>query len=447
MTPTDGAPAGPYGPPSDDPLANRLFPPLSGSVRWGLDRMERILATLDAPHRCAPSLHVGGTNGKGSVARIWAEVLRAEGLRVGLYTSPHIVSFRERILVDGAPLPDRVLEEIADEIRPALVRFAPSFFEASTVLAFCAFERAGVDVMVVEVGLGGRLDATNVVDPVLTAITNVSLEHEEFLGDSLEAIAREKSGILKPGVPAWTAVRDPGVLRVLAEQAAALGTPLNRVAPPSGRWDRHGLQLQLATRRWGELTLRSPLTGEYQLHNVALAVRALESLPPRLLPTPDQIREGVLRARIPGRFEVSDDPPREWILDVAHNRAGIEALGSALHTLRPEKPVIAVVGILADKEWESMLRTLAGRVDRVVLTTPPGVPESRRWDPRAVADRLSELELLVVDPIEAAFARAVELTGKGGTVVVTGSTHTVGAALKYRDRIPAEALPPSDEFE
>lgn len=409
--------------------------------------MERILASLDAPHRCAPSLHVGGTNGKGSVARIWASVLQSAGFRVGLYTSPHLISFRERILVDGTPPPDRALEEIADEIRPALVRFAPSFFEAATVLAFCAFERAEVDVMVVEVGLGGRLDATNVIDPVLTAITNVSLEHRELLGDSLAEITREKAGILKPGVPAWTGVGEPEALRVLAEQAAALGIPLNRVAPPAGSWDTEGLRLDLATRRWGSLALRSPLLGDHQLHNVALAVRSLESLPPRLLPSPDQVLDGVRRARAPGRLDVLDDPPRCWILDVAHNRAGMDVLGGVLAALGPEEPVIAVAGILADKEWEPMLRVLASRVNRIVLTTPPGVPESRRWDPHAVADRLADLNLLVVDPIEAAFGRAAELARRGGTIVVTGSTHTVGAALKHWDRIPSEALPPSDDFE
>lgn len=444
-----GSATGPrgFGPPSDDPLAARLFPPLTGSVRWGLDRMERILASLDAPHRGPAILHVGGSNGKGSVARIWASIMQEAGFRVGLYTSPHLVSFRERILVDGRPLGDERLEELADELRSSVVRFAPSFFEATTALAFLAFRSMEVEVAVIEVGLGGRLDATNVVSPVLTAITNVSMEHSAWLGDTVEAIAREKAGILKAGVPVYTAARHAGALRVLAEESASLGAPLTRVRPPTGRWDRRGLQLEMRTRRWGPLTLESPLLGDHQLQNVALAVQSLESLPPRLLPSARAVRDGVRNTRIPGRLQLVDAPPRIWLFDVAHNPDGMATLVRALPSLADRSPVVAVAGILVDKDWEAMLGELSPAVDLVLLTTPPGVPAERRWDPDEVVGRLPALELLVVDDLESALERAVELTRGGGTVVVTGSAYTVGGALKMRGIVPPEALPPSDDLE
>ncbi len=409
--------------------------------------MDRILASVGSPHRSLPVLHVGGSNGKGSVARIWASIMRAAGFRVGLYTSPHLVSFRERILIDGRPLADSLLEEHAAELRSAVVRFQPSYFEACTALAFLAFARGEVDVAVVEVGLGGRLDATNVVSPVLTAITNVSLEHRDWLGDTVEQIAREKAGILKAGVPAYTTARHPGVLQVLTEESAALGAPLTRVRVPTGGWGRDGLQLQLTTRRWGPLTLRAPLFGDHQLENVALAVQSLESLPPRLLPSARAVREGVESVRIPGRLQLVDAPPRLWLFDVAHNPDGMVSLARALPRLADRSPVIAVVGILGDKDWEAMLGELSGAVDLILLTVPPGAPVERRWDPDEALARLPELDLFVVDDLEGALQRAGELTRGGGTVVVTGSAYTVGSALELRGLVPPEALPPSDEFE
>jgi dihydrofolate synthase / folylpolyglutamate synthase len=409
--------------------------------------MERILAGLDAPQRSAPVLLVGGTNGKGSVARIWDSVLRAAGYRTGLYTSPHLVAFRERFLVEGAPLPDRVLEELAEELRPALVRFGPTFFEASTILAFLAFARAEVDVMVVEVGLGGRLDATNVVSPVLTAITNVSMEHSDLLGSTLAEIAREKAGIFKPGVPAYTSAEVPEVLQVLTEEAAAVGVPLSRIRPPEGEMGLGGIRCTLRTRRWGRLELAAPVAGRHQLSNLALAVRSLEALPPRLLPTARAVIEGVAQLRIPGRMQIEEDPPRRWILDVAHNPEGITALVETLRGLPLQAPVVAVTGILSDKEWGPMLRGLAEGVDANLLVVPDGAPRARRWDPDRVVETLPELDLLAMGETAEAFQRARELTRRGGTIVVTGSSHTVGAALRDLDRLPLEALPPSDDFE
>jgi dihydrofolate synthase / folylpolyglutamate synthase len=463
--------AGWYGPPEGDPLAARLFPPLPGTVLWGLDRMQRIMAAVGSPHRAYPSLVVGGTNGKGSVATVWARVLEAAGFRVGLYTSPHLVDFAERIAIDGEPAPAFLLDEVAAELRSPIVKRQPSFFEATTALALTTFARADVDVAVLEVGLGGRLDAVNVVDPILTAVTNVGLEHQELLGPDHAAIAREKAGIFRAGVPAFTGATHPDALRVLAEEAAVLGIPLARVSPAPGEstlggrgGHGAGTRMRLATRSWGPLELFSPLLGAHQRANVALAVRALEGLPPRLLPPRRAVEAGVAAARVPGRLQVEVEGPRRIVLDVAHNPDGVETLVRALDELAPPGPRVAVVGILSDKPVGVMLRTLAAGMDQVILTVPPSAPAPRRWDPEQVVRVLQEEgragesgegrggqaggRFEAVPEFAAALARARALTEQGGTVVVTGSFHTVGAALELlrreggRNAEPPEPLRP-----
>lgn len=449
------------GPLTGDPLATQLFPLLPDEVRWGLDRTERLLARVGSPHKGLPVLHVAGTNGKGSVARIWAAILEEAGFRVGMYTSPPLLSFRERILVDGAPLSDEFLGDMAGELRSHLVKLAPSPFEAFTVLALLAFRRLEVDLAVMEVGMGGRLDATNVVEPILTAVTNVTLEHQAMLGASLGAIAKEKAGILKSGVPAYTASETPEVLRVLAEEAATLGVPLTRVSPFPGEVSLEGIRCVAPTRWWGDLHLRSPLLGRHQLQNLALAVRSLEALPPRLLPSRRAVVAGVARARVPGRLQVEEEAPRQWLLDVAHNPAGAVALADAVRSLPLADPRVGVVGILADKEWRVMLETLAEVLERILLVVPPSAPFRRRWDPEAVAASLSDAvrerveifaggETDVPDPqpslediMNRALERARSLTSHGGTVVVTGSFPMVGDVLRVLGRIPDDALPPA----
>ncbi len=430
-----------YGLPGDDPLTARIFPALPGEVQWGLDRTRRILASLGNPHLSYPVLHVGGTNGKGSVARIWAEVLTAAGLRVGLYTSPHLVSFRERILVGGTPLPDELLEEWSRDLRPLLVREAPSFFEAATALGLLAFSRAAVDAAVVEVGMGGRLDATNVVQPILTAVTNVDLDHTAMLGETIEKIAREKAGILKPGVPVFTAAEDPVTLAVLTEVAASRKAVLYRAPVPEGRVTMDGITVSLETSRWGALDLESPLVGRHQMRNLALAVHALEALPPRLPVSARAVREGAGRARVPGRFQVEREDERTWVLDIAHNLAGARALADTLARVDPRSPRVGLVGILKDKPYREMVNSLQPVLDALVLIIPSSAPDARRWDPGSIADLAGFGHVDVEPSMDSAIATARRRAGPLGTVVVTGSTYTVGECLKGLGRIPKEALP------
>jgi dihydrofolate synthase / folylpolyglutamate synthase len=430
-----------------DTLQGRLFPSLPTEVQWGLARTDGLLAAVGRPLSGTPILHVGGTNGKGSVARIWASILEKAGLRTGLYTSPHLISFRERILVDGRPLPDEVLEECAAELRPRVLRDGASWFEATTALAFLALERAGVEVAVVEVGLGGRLDATNVITPVLTAITNVAVEHRDMLGDTPAAIAREKAGILKAGVPAFTASNDGEVLEALRAEAATNGTPLFRVGDPPGEVSLAGVRLSLSTRRWGRLDLASPLVGRHQLANIALAVRSIESLPPRIPVPARAVIDGVAAVRAPGRFQVEHDGAGMWIFDVAHNPPAMAALTSTLDRVDAPRPRVALVGMLSDKDHAASLSLLASAVDRIILTVGPSTPEARRWDPAAGLDQLSdEVEARVIPDFALAVEAARTTVLSGGCGIVTGSFHTVGGALAALDRVPREALPVALDF-
>lgn len=431
--------------PFEDPLFDRLFPPLPAGVHWGLARVDGALESLGRPERAVPSLHIGGTNGKGSVASTCAAVLGAEGHRVGLYTSPHLCSVRERFQVAGRPVAEDRLIAYADEIRPVVAEHGLTFFEAATVLAFHVFHREGVDTQVVEVGLGGRLDATNVLIPEATAITNVAMDHQDFLGDTLLAIAREKAGIMKVGVPMVTAETDPAVLDLFAELAEIMEVPLHRLDPVRDLLEvevaRDHTAFALDTGAWGRLRLKSPLVGPHQAVNAALAVRLLERLPDALRPSADAVRRGVEGVRWPGRDQIEVVGETTWLFDVAHNTAGTQSLVQVLDRLALPGPRVGLIGVLGDKEWRVMLPPLLSRLDYAVLTQPPSAPRGRRWRPDEVLGELvasggAREDRVAVEPD---FARALEQvrarTGKG-TVVVTGSCHTVGDALQALDRVP-----------
>jgi dihydrofolate synthase/folylpolyglutamate synthase len=254
-----------------DDLAEWLSARTTGGIRWGLERTKELLAGADDPHRRFRSVHVGGTNGKGSVAALCESALRADpaGRRVGLYTSPHLVAFAERIRIDGRPAPDEAILAAAERLLPDIERTGATFFEAATAIAFLCFAEAGVDLAVVEVGLGGRLDSTNVITPLAAAVTNVALEHTQYLGNTLEEIAGEKAGIFKPGIPAITGERNPATLAVLRERAEAAGTRLIELGEQVDRVSTEsrlgGSLVRFDSRSWGtgrELNL--PLAGQHQ---------------------------------------------------------------------------------------------------------------------------------------------------------------------------------------
>ena len=418
----------------DDPAA-WLYARTSGGIRWGLERTQELLAGVGDPHRRFRALHVGGTNGKGSVSALCESALRAAhpGKTIGLYTSPHLVSFAERIRIDGRPVDPALFEAAEARLRPAIERTGATFFEATTALAFLCFAEAGVDLAVVEVGLGGRLDSTNVVAPLATAVTNVARDHTEYLGDSLEQIAREKAGIFKPGVPTVIGEAEPVVTDVLRRRAAEVGAPLvvldevARIADVQVSLD--GTRFRLDSGRWGSRDLRIPLVGAHQARNAALAAELLGVLPNDVRPPWEAIEAGFAEVRWAGRMQVVRQRGGTWIFDVAHNPAGVRALVETLDGLDLPRPLVLVAAILSDKEWDEMLPPLLARADAAILTVAPTAPESRRWDPEHAAQSLdAQIPLRVIPDLAAALMRA-ETLAPYGTILVTGSVHTVGDAL------------------
>lgn len=385
-----------------------------------------------------------------------ASVMLRAGRRVGSYTSPHLVSFRERIRVDGVPLSEDALKAYAAEVRDAISACGLTFFEAATLLAFHAFAREGVELAALEVGLGGRLDATNVVVPEVTAVTNVALDHADYLGETLLAIAREKAGIMKRGVPFVTTERDEDVIELFRDLSAEVGAPLHTV-PTDAVWDLRvrgeRTTFRMRTDAWGELDIVSPLVGRHQASNTALAVAVCERLPDRWRPSAEEVLGGVAGVEHRGRDEVRSIRGRTWLFDVAHNPAGVESLGDTLGRLDLPRPLVAVVGILADKDWRVMLPSLMAHAAHLVVTQPPTAPPARRWTLSEVEREASaewggdggttrgvsvrERTVWAVEDLAAALDRARSLAGDG-TVVVTGSVHTVGAAMVLLGVSPLE---------
>ena len=417
---------------TDRELVAELFPRLTSGIRWGLDRTVRMLAAVSDPHRKYRVVHIGGTNGKGSVAAHADSVLRADGWRVGLYTSPHLCSFRERIRIDGVPVTEEALLDAAGRLWPHIRAEQATFFEATTAIAFLALADAGVDVAVIEVGLGGRLDSTNVVAPDVVVLTNVSLDHVQLLGPQIEDVAREKAGIIKAGVPLITAECSGPAAAVIHAAAGSMDAPVRCI----GASDvtnivvmRRGTSFTLADTSHGDVALETPLPGAHQAYNAALAAVALDVCPP-LRPRRTALMAGIAATVWPGRLQVEQLGEVEWIFDVAHNVAGIEALVAAVHMLAPKRPLCVVAGVLGDKDWRGMLEPLYRIADRVLLTAPPSAPADRRWDPEQVLRAAPSDKAGIVPVFRAALEQAHRWAAQQtGSVLVTGSFHTVGDAL------------------
>lgn len=406
----------------DYPAALDFLFPRTTTIKFGLATTRALLRSVGDPHRVFPSIHVGGTNGKGSVCTLVAEALAEAGFRVGLYTSPHLVSFRERIRVDGEPVSEAAVAMWTGRLRPGIERLGATFFEATTAIAFADFAARGVEIAVVEVGLGGRLDSTNVLTPLVSGVTHVALDHQKYLGDTLEGIAREKAGIAKPGTPFVIGEPDRELAEVLARAAVAVGG-----ASPSD------IRLVPAHRTW---TRPLGLAGPHQRRNAAFAAAVLELLPPPWRPRAGQVEAAFARARVPGRL----DRRGRWLFDVAHNPDGVEALVAALRADPPRGPVHALVSILGDKDWPEMLVRLDAVVDVGILTVAPSA-DARRWDLGWLDGWLRRRDRPparggwhLVPDFHAALARA---RAGAGTVLVTGSFHTVGDVMEALGMGPA----------
>jgi dihydrofolate synthase/folylpolyglutamate synthase len=413
-----------------------LFARTTGAFKFGLERTQALLAELGDPHLGYPVLHVAGTNGKGSAVATAAALLRSRGLRVGTYTSPHLVDFRERIVVDGVPIgPDEVVEFI-DRWTPAVERIGASFFEATTALAFAHFARVGVDVALIETGLGGRLDSTNVVSPRAAGVTSIGFDHMEYLGETLEAIAREKAGIFKAGRPAVIGEPDPEVRGWLARAGAAVGASSVRVVAEEMSIDDVALTpggTRFRLRALGDdRVVETPLVGRHQAANFAFTLALLDAAGDPFRLSLADAAAAVRNVRLPGRFQRVG----RWIFDVAHNPDGARTLAASVEAVAPPAPVAALLCVLGDKDWRAMLDALAPSVDRFVLTDAPTAPASRAWplaDAVAYA-RARGYEASAEPDFDLALSAAEQ---EGATVLVTGSFHTVGDAM---DRLQVSPL-------
>ena len=422
------------------------------SLKWDLENIRRVLERLGRPERRFASLHIAGTNGKGSVAAMLESILRAAGLRTGLYTSPHLERINERIAVEGAPASDAdfaaAFDAAAEVIETLLAGNAlanpPSYFETLTAMAFRHFAEAGVEAAVVEVGLGGRLDATNVLTPAVTVITAIDFDHERYLGHSIEKIAAEKAGILKPGVPVINAAVHPVARQVVAERAAAVGAPLVEVATAY-----HAENIKAHDFGHYEFTVRGPegfelrlapdLRGAFQVENAVTAAAAARELAGRGWKIPaEAIAAGIAAAEWPGRMELVQQNPLVF-LDGAHNPAGARQVARFWAEHLAGRRIHLVYGTVRDKAVEEVAELLFPPAATVILTQP-NTPRAASPGTLARLARAVNANVKVEPEPAPALARALEEAAPGDVVFVTGSLFLVGDCRQALSR-SAAALP------
>lgn len=405
-----------------------LFARTTGAFKFGLERTRALLAEMGDPHLAVPALHIAGTNGKGSSVATAEAILRAKGLRVARYTSPHLVDFRERIVVAGTPISEREVVDFIERWLDAVERLEASFFEATTAMAFAHFAASRADVALIETGLGGRLDSTNVVQPLAAGVTSIGLDHTEYLGPTLESIAREKAGIFKSGVPAVIGEPAPEVAGWLAEAARNAGASAIRIVSEETRIedlvvDATGTAFTLHALG-ASVRLRTPLVGRHQATNFAFTLLMLDAAGGATATSPDDAGSAAPSIRLPGRFQRVG----RWVFDVAHNADGARTVAATLRAIGDDEDVTVLLCVLADKDWREMMAALEPIASRFILTDSPSAPASRRWslDEAATFARSLGVDVIAEPDFDAALLRA---TSTRGTTLVTGSFHTVGDAM------------------
>jgi dihydrofolate synthase / folylpolyglutamate synthase len=424
--------------------------------KFDLEHMRVLLAALGHPENRFPTVLIAGTNGKGSTAATLASILQASGLKTGLYTSPHLVRINERIRLNGESVADddfAMLHDVVDRTAERLVGegdlpWHPSFFEMLTAMAFEYFARNRPDMVVLEVGMGGRLDATNVVEPRLSIIADISLDHQKYLGDSVAEIAREKVGIIRPGGVVVTLPQLPEANDVIGDAIlVAGGRAVNAVpyvppvSPGGGRWPVAGGQLQsYPLDVMGQrILVESPLVGRHQLRNLALAIAAAVELnhqgEARI--TPETIASGIRSTQWPGRFQVlpaaGNNP--EYVLDVAHNPAGAWALRSTLSgvygDLANPRQITTVFGVMRDKAVQEITEILFPISEHVIVTHANNPRAATPGEIRQAASRVAGgMDIHETENVESALELARAVAGPSGLVVITGSIYIVGEAMR-----------------
>lgn len=430
--------------------------------KFDLAHMRVLLAGLGHPEKSLPSVLIAGTNGKGSTAATLASILQAAGLKTGLYTSPHLVRINERIRIEGECIGDddfALLHDVVDRTAERLVSegdlpWHPSFFEMLTAMAFEYFARARPDMVVLEVGMGGRLDATNVVEPRLGIITDIALDHQKYLGDTIAEIAREKAGIIRPDGVVVTLPQLPAANDVIGNTILDLGARavsavhyVPPVSPGSSQYlepsrqhpEAGGLRQQYSLDVLGsKIVVDSPLAGRHQLRNVALAIAAAVELREQGFQqiTPSSIERGIRETHWPGRFQVvsakvvrAKDGEPEYVLDVAHNPAGAWALRSTLSATYGDRPLTLVFGMMRDKAISEVAEILFPIAEYVIVTHANNPRSATPAEIREAASRV-EVDVREAEDVSSALAEARRIAGHDGLVVVTGSIYVVGETMR-----------------
>jgi dihydrofolate synthase/folylpolyglutamate synthase len=429
---------------------------LTTNRKFDLAHMRRLAEALGNPQRKLPSVLIAGTNGKGSTAATLASIGEAAGYRTGLYTSPHLVRVNERIQINHEQISDAEFATIYDRVEAVAhelverseLPWHPSFFEMLTAMAFEYFASAGVELAVLEVGLGGRLDATNISDPCISIITDIDFDHQMFLGNTLPEIAREKAGIIRPKgtvvlLPQHPVVNETLGTEIMAREAHAISAV--KYVPPLTPGADYELPCSAGRNTFPlavmaeEITVDFPLAGRHQLRNLALAITAAEQLNQcgfRI--SPKDIEQGIRMTRWPARFHVipAEEELPEVVLDVAHNPAGAWALRSALSTFYEDRPLTFIFGSMRDKAINEIADILFPLADRVIAAQ---ADNPRAASPEEIAEhgKHTQTDVLPAQSVQAALDHARKLAGKSGVIVITGSIYIVGEALSILSRKPA----------
>ncbi|MDO8281348.1 MAG: folylpolyglutamate synthase/dihydrofolate synthase family protein [Thermodesulfovibrionia bacterium] len=417
---------------------NYLYDLQKHGVKLGLSNIERLTDILEKPQNSFRSIHIAGTNGKGSTTTMIASILRTSGWKVGMFTSPHLKSFTERIRVNGIPISESDVVSLTHKIRESFAGtdLNPTFFEVVTALAFCYFSLHKVDWAVIETGMGGRFDATNIIHPELSIITNIDIDHAEYLGDSISAISHEKAGIIKQGVPVITGARQPEAIMKLSDTAEMNNSAIHiygkdfTSSPVSADLNRQFFDYK------GYRTLKNislNLSGSYQTVNASLAIRAVEILNNSGEDIDDtSVRTSLTAIDIEGRLEVVSEAPF-IILDSAHNPEASRRLSSSLKELFPDKKITIIIGIMKDKDIAGILKPILEISDSIILTRPEG---ERAASPEEINNKVTSLimnnianrhvSVTLTDSVSEALETAKKMWLEDSIICVTGSFYTTG---------------------
>jgi dihydrofolate synthase / folylpolyglutamate synthase len=426
-----------------------LYALQSHGIKPGLSRTKALLSDLGDPHHSFRVIHVAGTNGKGSTAAITASILTKQGYRVGLYTSPHLLDFTERIQINGVSIAHELVGDLTEIVRKVAdipLRQPPTFFEATTAMAFTHFALTGVELAVVEVGLGGRFDATNVVNPLATVITTIGLDHQQYLGNTLEAIAGEKAGIIKHGVPVITGRIEPPALSVIRAAASRHKAPSRSLGAHFETEDEGSSQFSYRGVSQSYTHLTCPLPGRHQLDNAACALAVLEVAQERGVTVSEtSIREGLRTVSWPGRLETAGWKPR-ILLDGAHNPQAADVLATYLTEENVSDPsragrLILIVGMMRDKDRRGVLSRLT-RIPTMSLVILTKAKHPRAAEPEELAEGIAGLSIAheITSSVPTALVRARSLATSEDTICVTGSLAVVGEAKAMLEKTTVSDL-------